>query len=77
MASAWVALPLRMLAGPAQHLRASILDAWRQRAAAKIRSRKGFRGGPLLDIPGPRQLIFSSHLRDRDKMLLRNILCWW
>ena len=67
--------PLRMLAGPIQHLRAAILVARRQRAAAELRARKGFRGGPLLDIPGSRQLIFSL---DRDKMLLRGILGgWW
>ena len=36
--------------------------------------RKGFRGGPLLDFDGTKQLLFFSHLRERDKMLLRSIL---
>ena len=47
------------------------------RAAAILTSRKGFRGGPLLDFHGTMQLLFSSHLRERDKMLLRSILCGW
>ena len=34
---------------------------------------KGFRGGPFLDDVGTTQLLFSSHLRERDKMLLRSI----
>ena len=36
--------------------------------------REGFRGGPLLDIRGSLQLLNSSHVRDRDKGLLRSIL---
>ena len=57
--------PLRMLSGP----------SWRGRVAGILTSRKGFRGGPLLDYDGTMQLLFSSHLRERDKMLLRSILC--
>ena len=40
------------LAGPVQHFRAAILDAWQNKAAADLCGRKGFRGGPLLDIRG-------------------------
>ena len=35
---------------------------------------EGFRGGPLLDIPGSHQLLNSSHVRERDKALLRSIM---
>ena len=63
-------LPLRMLAGPLQHLLASILDAWRMRAASKLCTRKGVRCGPLCTW----LLLVSSYLREREKMLLRSIL---
>ena len=66
--------PLRMLSGPYQNFKCAILSSWRGRAAGILTSRKGFRGGPLLDYDGTRQLLFSSHLRERDKMLLRSIL---
>ena len=49
-ALAWVRPGLPLLsnsAGPIQHFRAAILDAWRNRVAADLRRRKGFRGGPL------------------------------
>ena len=67
--------PLRMLSGPYQHFKSSIFEAWREHAAAVLTSRKGFRCGPFLDYHGTMQLLFSSHLRERDKMLLRSILC--
>ena len=35
---------------------------------------KGFRGGSLLDVHGSLQLLNSSHVRKRDKALLRNIM---
>ena len=65
---------LSNLAGPVQHFRAAILDAWQNKAAADLCGRKGFRGGPLLDIRGSLQLLNSSHVRDRDKGLLRCLL---
>ena len=52
----------------------SILGAWRDLNSADLCRRKGFRGGPLLDFRGTMQLLFSSHVRDRDKALLRGIL---
>ena len=70
---AWVrpGLPLLSnLAGPIQHFRAAILDAWRDKVAADLCKRKGFRGGPLLDVHGSLQLLNSSHVRERDKALL-------
>ena len=36
--------------------------------------RKGFRCGPLLDTRGFLQLLNSSHVRERDKALLRNVM---
>ena len=65
---------LSNLAGPIQHFRSAIFDAWRNKVAADLCSRKGFRGGPLLDIRGSHQLLNSSHVRERDKMLLRNVM---
>ena len=62
------------LAGPIQHFRAAILDAWRNRVAGDLCRRKGFRGGPLLDIHGSLQLLISSHVRERDRALLRAIM---
>ena len=75
-ALAWVrpGLPLLSnLAGPIQHFR-SILDAWRNKVAVDLCGRKGFRGGPLLDIHGSLQLFNSSHVRERDKGLLRSVM---
>ena len=43
---------LSNLAGPIQHFRAAILDAWRNKVAAGLCGREGFRGGPLLDVHG-------------------------
>ena len=36
-------------------------------------ARKGFRGGPFLDISGTLQLLNSDHVRERDKALLRGV----
>ena len=65
---------LSNLAGPVQHFRAAILDAWRNRVAAGLCGRAGFRSGPLLDFHGSLQLLNSSHVRERDKALLRSIM---
>ena len=42
--------------------------------SADLCARKGFRGGPSLDIDGTLQLLNSDHVRERDKELLRSIL---
>ena len=65
---------LSNLAGPIQHFQSAILDAWRNKVAADLCARRGFRGGPLLDIRGSHQLLSSSHVRERDKMLLRSVM---
>ena len=67
--------PFRMMTGPVQHFYSSILDAWRFSVFAKLSERKGFRGVEYADFQGSLQLLTSSHLRERDKMLLRAILC--
>ena len=38
---------LSMMAGPIQHFRAAVLDAWRHKVSVDLCSRKGFRGGPF------------------------------
>ena len=75
----WLGLGLLLplfsnLAGPIQHFKVALLDAWRDKVTADLCGRKGFRGGPLLDIHGSLQLLNSSHVRERDKALLRAIL---
>ena len=65
---------LSKLAGPIQHFKSALLDAWRNKVAADLCGRKGFRGRPLLDIHGSLQLLNSSHVRERDKALLRNVM---
>ena len=65
---------LPMVEGPYQHCKDSILGALRDFNAADLCRRKGFRGGPLLDFRGSMQLLDSSHVRDKDKALLRAIL---
>ena len=62
------------LAGPVQHLRAAILGDWRSKVSADLCARKGFRGGPWLDLDGTLQLLNAGHVRERDKALLRDIL---
>ena len=76
-ALAWVRPGLPMLsnlAGPLRHFKAAILDVWRDKVAADLGGREGFRGGPLLDIHGSLQLLNSSHVREKDKALLRGTM---
>ena len=78
MRNGWVRVslpPLRMMTGPVQHFRSAILEAWRFHVFAKLSERKGFWGVEFTDFHGSLQLLTSSHLRERDKMLLRAILC--
>ena len=66
--------PLSNLAGPVQHFKGAILEAWRDKVSSNLCCRKGFRGGPLFDVHGSLQLLTSSHVRERDKALLRSIM---
>ena len=63
---------LSLLAGPYQHFKAAIWDAWRSKVSFELCKRQGFRGGPLLDIAGSLQLLHAPHVRERDKALLRS-----
>ena len=65
---------LSMVAGPIQHFRSAVLDGWRHRVSMGLCSRKGFRGGPFLDVFGTMQFLNSDHVRERDKALLRGVL---
>ena len=65
---------LSNLAGLDQHFRSAIIDAWRNKVTVDSCARRGSRGGPLLDLPGSQQLLNSSHVRERDKALLRSIV---
>ena len=59
------------MAGPIRHFRSAIWQGWQSKVATDLCKRKGFRGGFGVDIYGSHQLLVSSHLRERDKMLLR------
>ena len=50
------------LAGPVQHFKVAILDAWRGKVAADLCSREGFQGGPLQDVFGSLLLLNSAHV---------------
>ena len=65
---------LSMVAGPVQHFRSAILDAWRHKVSMDLCVRKGFRDGPFLDVSGTLQLLNSDHVRERDKALHRGVL---
>ena len=66
---------LSNLADTIQHFRAALLDAWRNKVSADLCGRKGYRGGPLLDVHGSLQLLNSDHVREKDKAMLR-YPCW-
>ena len=61
---------LSTMTGPIQHFRSAVVDAWRGKVSAGLCIRKGFRGGAFW--------IFitrnSSHVRERDKVVLRSIM---
>ena len=65
---------LSNLAGPIQHFRAAVLEAWRSKVAADLCARNGFREGTWLDVHGTLQLLNSDHVRERNKALLRGVL---
>ena len=65
---------LQHLAGPYQHFKAAIWEAWKLKVSFDLCRRQGSRGGPLLDIAGSLQLLHAPHVRERDKALLRSIM---
>ena len=60
-------LPLRMLAGPLQHFRAAIWQAWQLTVTSQLAQRKGFRRVPFADIRGSLLQLISPHLRTRGR----------
>ena len=64
-----------MMTGAIQHFRSAILDAWRFHVFTRLSEKQGFLECEFSDFHGSLQLLASSHLRKRDKMLLRAILC--
>ena len=64
-----------MMSGPVQHFRSAVLDAWRFHVFSRLSERTGFWGGEYADFQGSLHLLTSSHLRERDNMLLKAILC--
>ena len=73
--AAAIGLPLLSnLSGLFQHFRAAILGAWRDAVSAELCAWKGFRGVPCLILMVLLQLLYSDHVRERDKALLRSIL---
>ena len=54
-----------MMTVPVHHFRSAVLDAWRFHVFARLSERQGFLGDEFT----------SSHLLERDKMLLRAFLC--
>ena len=77
LGSGWTGPGLPMLhhlAGPYQHFKAAISDAWRSKVCFDLGRRQGFRGGPMLDIAGSLQLLHASHVTERDQALLKSIM---
>ena len=68
-------LSLRMLAGLIQQFQSAIFKAWQLKVSVQLSDRKGLQSAQFLDIKGSLQQPTSSHLRERDKMLLRATLC--
>ena len=62
-----------LLLDPFSFFLSAIVDAWMD-SVSDLGSRKGFGCGPFLDYVGSMQLLVSSHVRSRDKALLRGIL---
>ena len=63
------------MSGPIQHFQSAVLDVWRFQVFARLLERQGFGSCSFADYKGSLQLLTSSHLRERGKMLLRAILC--
>ena len=64
--------PRRMVSGPIQHFYSAILDASRYVIFAKLSERKGFFGAEYVDFKGFLQQLTSSHLRERDKNVVKS-----
>ena len=58
---------LSNLAGPMQHFKCAVLDAWRNEVSANLCAQVVFHGGSLLDIVESQQVLNSSHVRERER----------
>ena len=58
------------MVGPSQHIKTAVVDVWRGRVSADVCVGEAC---PFLDFQGSVQLLDSSHVRERDKALLRSI----
>ena len=65
---------LCQLASPYQFFKSAVWDAWCAKIACDLGARQGFRSGGLLDLRWSLRMLRSSHVRDRDKGLLRGTL---
>ena len=63
---------LSNLAGPIQDFRSAFFDAWRNKVAVDLCARKGFRGGACWVFVARVSSLNSTHVRERDKALLRS-----
>ena len=64
-----------MMDGHVQHFRTAILEARHFHVFSELSERKGIWRVEFAGLKGSLQLLNSTHLRDRDKMLLRATLC--
>ena len=63
---------LSNVARPIQIFRAAMMGAWRDTISGPLcKKRKGFRGGPLVDVYGSMQLLGSLHAQERGEALPR------
>ena len=53
----------------------AVLEGWRGKVSADLCIRKGFRGGPWLDLDGTLQLLHSDHVWERQRRCSE--MCWW
>ena len=62
------------LASPFTYFKSTVQDTWSAKVARDLSARQGFLSGSFLDMKGSLRLLRSSHVRSRDKGLLRGIL---
>ena len=63
--------PLGMVSGPVQHFENANLEAWQLKVSTQLAERQGFRGAQFLNLRGSLQLRTSSHVRERDKNVVK------
>ena len=68
---------LSNLAGPIQHFKSAILDAWRDKVSTDLCTRQGFQGSSVFDIACYQQLPNSTHVREREIGLCCGAFGWW